>query len=66
MDIDLESEANKNPKQNLEKDELIKPYFVDLDNLLEFITEKVEKEDYGCTSTLYDFAIGMNFSKFVK
>ena len=51
LDVDLENEANINPRQNLEKDELIKVHVVDINNLFDFISEKMDKEDYGCTST---------------
>ncbi len=66
MDIDMETEENKNPKQNLEKDELIKVHFVELGNLMNFINEKMEKEDFGCNSQLYYFAVGMNFGSFIN
>ena len=56
---------NKN-KQKLDKDELIKVYEVEIDNLMEFIVEKINKEGFGCSSQLYNFALGLNFNKMIN
>jgi len=66
LDVDLDDKTNKNPKQILEKDELIKVHLVELDHLLEFITDKMEKDVIGCSSVLYYFALGMNFNTFME
>ena len=56
---------NKN-KQKLDKDELINIYEVEIDNLMEFIVEKINKEGFGCSSQLYNFALGLNFNKMIN
>ena len=54
-------EPKENDKQELDECEIIEKYEVELDNLLEFITEKISKENYGCATDLYSFAFGYSF-----
>ena len=49
-------------KQKLDDTELIKVYEVELDKLLDFLKEKTNKDGFGCSSQLYNFALGMNFN----
>ena len=49
-------------KQKLDKDELIKVYEVELDKLIDFLKEKINKDGYGCSSQLYNFALGIHFN----
>ena len=53
-------------EQNLDENELIKVYEVEMDKLLEFIGEKISKEGFGCSSQLYNFALGLNFNKIMN
>ena len=60
--IDGDSTYNKK-EQKLDEDELINFYEVDFDKLMEFINEKINKDGFGCSSQLYNFALGLNFNK---
>ena len=61
------NEDNINKKeQKLDKDELIKVYEVEIDNLMDFILEKINKDGFGCSSQLYNFALGLNFNKMIN
>ena len=53
-------------KQKLDKDELIKVYEVELDKLIDFLKEKINKDGYGCSSQLYNFALGIHFNKMIN
>ena len=58
-----EVEDNQDLNQNLDECEIIKVYKVKLDNLLDFINEKIEKENCCVTIELYSFAYGLYFSQ---
>ena len=62
FEIDKSAEDNLFPKQNLDECEVIKVHEVKLSELLNFITDKIENENYGCSSHVYSFAMGMQFS----
>jgi 8-oxo-dGTP pyrophosphatase MutT (NUDIX family) len=66
FEIDKNREENKIPVQDLEECEIIKTHEVPLDNLLEFITDKIENENYACSSHVYSFAMGLKFQNFLK
>ena len=55
-------DINNKKKQKLDDTELIKVYEVELDKLLDFLKEKTNKDGFGCSSQLYNFALGMNFN----
>ena len=59
----LEVDDNCQPIQKLDPDEIIKVYKVKLDNLMDFINEKIENENCTVTCELYSFACGLYFSK---
>jgi hypothetical protein len=65
-EIDLDATENKNPVQSLDEAEIIKTHVVKLSELLNFISDKIEKEDYGCSTHLYTFAMGLMFSDVLK
>lgn len=66
FEIDKSLEENKNPKQVLEDCEIIKVHEVKLSELLNFISEKIDKENYGCSTHVYSFAMGLQFSNILK
>jgi 8-oxo-dGTP pyrophosphatase MutT (NUDIX family) len=66
FEIDKSSEENLNPVQNLDECEVIKVHEVKLSQLINFITEKIEKENYGCSSHVYSFAMGLQFSNLLN
>ena len=61
-----EDEINNKAKQKLDSTEIIQVYEVELGKLMEFINEKINKEACGCTSELYNFALGLNFNKILN
>jgi 8-oxo-dGTP pyrophosphatase MutT (NUDIX family) len=65
FEIDKSSDLNKNPKQELDDAEVIKVHEVKLSEMLNFITEKIEKENYGCSTHVYSFAMGLQFSNLI-
>ena len=65
--VKINGDEIKNKKeQKLDENELIKVYEVDLDKLMEFIVDKINKDGYGCSSQLYNFALGINFNKIIN
>ena len=66
FEIDKSSEENLSPVQNLDECEVIKVHEVKLSQLLNFITEKIEKDNYGCSSHVYSFAMGLQFSNLLN
>jgi 8-oxo-dGTP pyrophosphatase MutT (NUDIX family) len=64
--IDKKLKENQNPQQELEDAEIIITHEVKLKNLINFISEKIENENYGCSQNLYTFAMGLQFSEFLK
>ena len=65
MEIDGDKNANVEKKQHLDSTEFIIVYEVELDNLMNFINEKIQKENFACCSQLYNFALGINFNKII-
>ena len=57
---------NNKKKQKLDEDELIKVYEVEFDKLIDFLKEKINKNGFGCSSQLYNFALGLNFNKMIN
>ena len=64
VEVDGDKICKKN--QKLDKDEIIQVYEVEFDKLLEFINEKLNKGVYGCSSVLYNFALGLNFNNLLN
>ena len=52
--------------QKLDENELIKVYEVEIDNLMKFIQDKINNEGFGCSSQLYNFALGLNFNQIIS
>ena len=48
-------------QQSLDNCEIIKVFEVDIDNLLDFITEKIKTNQFACSADLYSFAFGLKF-----
>ena len=48
-------------QQSLDNCEIIKVFEVDIDNLLDFITEKIKTNQFACSADLYCFAFGLKF-----
>ena len=65
MEIDGDNENNCK-KQHLDESELIQVFEVEIDNVMEFINTKINKENYACCCLLYNFALGLNFNKLFK
>ena len=66
FEIDKSSPENLIPKQNLDECEIIKVHEVKLCDLLDFITEKIENGNYGCSMHVYSFAMGLQFSNILQ
>ena len=64
--IKINADNFNKKEQKLDKDELIKVYEVEIDKLMEFILEKINKDKFGCSSQLYNFALGLNFNKMIN
>ena len=41
-------------------------YEVEFDKLIDFLKEKINKNGFGCSSQLYNFALGINFNKMLN
>ena len=52
--------------QKLDDTELIEVFEVDINKLMEFINEKINNENCGCSSELYNFALGFNFNNILN
>jgi 8-oxo-dGTP pyrophosphatase MutT (NUDIX family) len=65
MTIDGDDEKNCK-KQHLDESELIQVFEVEVDDLMEFINTKIQKDNFACCSQLYNFALGLNFNKIFK
>jgi len=61
VEIDGDQATNKK-EQNLDDNEYIKVYEIEIKDLMNFIYEKMNKEHCGCTSELYNFALGLNIN----
>ncbi len=59
-------DINCKKKQQLDDNELIKVYEVEIDKLMEFIQDKINNHKFGCSSQLYNFALGLNFNKMMN
>ena len=55
-------EIENKSEQKLDNTEFIQVYEIEINKLMEFINEKINRENYGCTSELYNFALGVNFN----
>jgi len=66
FEIDKSSKENFAPQQSLDECEVIKVHEVKLSELLDFITDKIENENYGCSMHVYSFAMGLQFSNILK
>ena len=64
MEIDGDNE-NKCKKQHLDNAEFIQVFEVEVDNLMEFINTKINNDNFACCTQLYNFALGLNFNKFI-
>ena len=64
VEINEDDEKNKKEsvKQNLDECEIIQTFSIEKNNLLNFIKEKVLKENYSCSTELYNFALGIEFN----
>ena len=60
--VEIDGDKIYEKKQKLDEAELIKVYEVEFDKILEFINEKLKTGEYGCSSVLYYFALGLNFN----
>ena len=63
LEINGDDESNCKKKQHLDNAELIQVFEVEVDNLMEFINTKIQKDNFACCSQLYNFALGLNFNK---
>jgi hypothetical protein len=59
-----EDEKNKKEsvKQNLDECEIIQTFSIEKNNLLNFIKDKVLKDNYTCSTELYNFALGIELN----
>ena len=58
-----ETEDNLNPQQELEDEELIVVELLDMNNLMQNITELCERKGYGLCAKIYMFAKGIKDSQ---
>ena len=61
-----EVEDNQNLNQNLDECEIIKVYKVKLNNLFDFIIDKIEKENCCVSIELYSFTCGLYLSQTIN
>ena len=59
-------EIGDKKNQKLDDTEIIEVYEVEVNKLMEFINEKINKEEVGCTCELYNFALGYNFNNILN
>lgn len=64
--VEIDGDKNYEKKQKLDENELIQVYEVEFGKLLEFINEKLNKGEYGCSSELYNFVFGLNFNNLIN
>ena len=62
--VEINEENLKNKDKNKNKTE--KVFEIEIEKLLDFITEKINKEQYACSVELYNFAFGINFNKYLN
>ena len=53
-------------EQKLDDTEYINVYEIEIKDLMNFIYEKMNKEQWGCSSELYNFALGLNFNSIIN
>ncbi|EGR30586.1 nudix family protein, putative [Ichthyophthirius multifiliis] len=64
--IDGDREENQNPKQELEKEENIHPFLVDLDeNIIKNIQNIMETKNYLIEQKIYMFLLGLQFKSLI-
>ncbi|CAI2378484.1 unnamed protein product [Moneuplotes crassus] len=63
FDVDLTKEENKNPKQELEMAEDIRPIWIKLDGLKQNLEDLAHKNDYEIDQRLYSFAMGLDYAQ---
>jgi hypothetical protein len=66
FEINKSAKENLKPLQILDECEVIKVHEVKLSELLNFITDKIENENYGCSTHVYSFAMGLQFSNILR
>ena len=65
--VEINEDDIKNKKsQKLDDTEIIQVFEVEISDLMEFINEKINKEGYGCSSELYNFALLLSFNEIIK
>ena len=64
VEINEEDEKNKKEsvKQNLDECEIIQTFSIEKNNLLNFIKDKILKDNYTCSTELYNFALGIELN----
>jgi len=62
--IELNENVEKSPEN--EPENFVEYFLVDLSELLQFITDKINNENYCCCSELYNFAYGMHLKNILK
>lgn len=66
FEVNIDEEINKNPIQDLDEAEIIKVHIVNLDELADFICNKIQNENYSCSTHLYTFALGLKFQEILN
>ena len=65
--VEINEDDIKNKKcQKLDDTEIIQVFEVEISDLMKLINEKINKEGYGCSSELYNFALGLSFNEIIK
>ena len=59
-------DENIQPIQEIQDEEIVDVFKVQIGNLIDFITQKVEKENYAVSAELYMFACGLYWSENIK
>ena len=65
-EVDLDSELNSKPKQDLEGDENIKVMMLPLDGFYDALKKVTAEKHCLMDSTVWMFALGMQFAKVIK
>ena len=66
LEIDKSKKENVNISANSQKNKLINTHEVKVKDLLDFIMNKVNKENYSCSAYLFYFAFGLMFKDIFK
>lgn len=65
--MEINEDDIKNKKcQKLDDTEIIQVFEVEISDLMKLINEKINKEGYGCSSELYNFALLLSFNEIIK